>query len=158
VRSKTQNSYACSGLRDQATISSAGRTQISFGDGFDTPNLVDLCLLASLLFYLIFILFSVCRDIRLRGKSKIKFSVTDCRDCPMKMQCTTAPRRAISIRTKEHHQALQAVRARQKDGVFWKKYRARSGIEGTISESACGHLVCAGRAIVEWRKPISNTQ
>ncbi len=65
---------------------------------------------------------------------KIKFSVTDCRCCSMKTQCTTAPRRAISIRTKEHHQALQAVRARQKDASFWEKYRARSGIEGTISQ------------------------
>jgi transposase len=65
---------------------------------------------------------------------KVKFSMTDCRCCPVKTQCTTASRRAISIRTKEHHQALQAVRARQKDGAFWEKYRARSGIEATISQ------------------------
>ncbi len=65
---------------------------------------------------------------------KIKFSMKDCKPCPMKAHCTKAPRRAISVRVKEHHQALQAVRARQKDPAFWGKYRARSGIEGTISQ------------------------
>src|SRR2546421_8385797 len=65
---------------------------------------------------------------------KIKFSMKDCKPCPMKAHCTKAPRRAISVRVKEHHQALQAVRARQKDAAFWEKYRARSGIEGTISQ------------------------
>ncbi len=52
----------------------------------------------------------------------------------MKVHCTKAQRRAISVRVKEHHQALQAVRVRQKDPAFWGKYRARSGIEGTISQ------------------------
>ena len=47
---------------------------------------------------------------------------------------TKAPRRPLSIRVKEHHQALLAVRARQKDPEFWEKYRSRSGIEGTISQ------------------------
>jgi len=65
---------------------------------------------------------------------KIKFSMKDCKPCPMKVHCTKAQRRAISVRVKEHHQALQAVRARQKDPAFWGKYRARSGIEGTISQ------------------------
>jgi hypothetical protein len=92
VRRKIQNSYACSGLRDQATISSAGRTQISFGDGFDTPNLVDLCLLASLLFYLIFILFSVCRDIRLPGKITIRGKITI--SCSVSRQSLPLPLRS----------------------------------------------------------------
>lgn len=65
---------------------------------------------------------------------KIKFSLKDCRPCPLKAHCTTAPRRTITIRTQEHHQALQAVRTRQKDAAFWKMYRVRSGIEGTISQ------------------------
>jgi len=65
---------------------------------------------------------------------KIKFSIKDCKPCPMKAHCTKAQRRTISVRVKEHHQALQAVRARQKDAAFWEKYRARSGIEGTISQ------------------------
>ena len=38
------------------------------------------------------------------------------------------------MRIKEHHQALQEVRLRQKGAEFREKYRARSGIEGTISQ------------------------
>jgi transposase len=65
---------------------------------------------------------------------KIKFSIKDCRSCQLKQHCTTAQRRTITVRTQEHYQALQEVRARQKRGEFWEKYRSRSGIEGTISQ------------------------
>jgi transposase len=65
---------------------------------------------------------------------KIKFSMKDCKPCPLKEHCTKALRRTISIRVKKHHQALQDVRVRQKDATFWQTYRARSGIEGTISQ------------------------
>jgi Transposase DDE domain len=65
---------------------------------------------------------------------KIKFSMKDCKPCPLKAHCTKAPRRAISLRVQEHHQALQEVRVRQKDAPFWETYRSRSGIEGTISQ------------------------
>jgi transposase len=65
---------------------------------------------------------------------KIKFSMKDCKPCILKKHCTKAQRRTISLRIKEHHQALQAVRARQKDPAFWEKYRTRAGIEGTISQ------------------------
>lgn len=65
---------------------------------------------------------------------RIKFSVKDCQDCPMKVHCTTAQRRMISVRTREHFEALQEARERQKDAGFWEKYQARSGIEGTISQ------------------------
>jgi transposase len=65
---------------------------------------------------------------------KIKFSMKDCRRCPLKARCTKAQRRTISVRVKEHHEALQQARARQRDAAFWEKYRSRSGIEGTISQ------------------------
>jgi len=65
---------------------------------------------------------------------RIKFSLKDCKPCQLKAHCTKAQRRALSIRVKEHYQALQAVRARQKNPEFWEKYRSRSGIEGTISQ------------------------
>ena len=51
---------------------------------------------------------------------KITFSLKDCRSCPLKAHCTTAPRRTITIRTQEHHQALQAVRTRQKEATSGK--------------------------------------
>lgn len=44
---------------DLATISFPGRTSISFVDGYDTPIALDLCTPVSLVFYLIFIIFSV---------------------------------------------------------------------------------------------------
>jgi Transposase IS116/IS110/IS902 family len=44
---------------DLATISFPGRTSISFVDGVNTPIALDLCTSVSLLFYLIFIIFSV---------------------------------------------------------------------------------------------------
>jgi Transposase DDE domain len=65
---------------------------------------------------------------------KIKFSMQDCKPCPLKEHCTKAPRRTISLRTKDHHQALLAGRARQKQAEIWQKYRTRAGIEGTISQ------------------------
>ncbi len=65
---------------------------------------------------------------------KIKFSMKDCKSCPLKEQCTKAPRRTISVRVQPHHEALQQARARQKDTAFGQKYQARSGIEGTISQ------------------------
>ncbi len=66
---------------------------------------------------------------------KIKFSMKTCKPCQLKEHCTKAPRRAISVRVKEHHQALQEARARQKGAEFREKYRSRSGIEGTISKA-----------------------
>jgi transposase len=65
---------------------------------------------------------------------KIKFSITDCKACVVKTTCTTAPRRTLTIRKKEHYEALEAARNRQKDAAFWEKYAVRSGIEGTISQ------------------------
>lgn len=65
---------------------------------------------------------------------KIKFSMKDCKRCLMKAQCTKAQRRTLTVRVKEHHEALQQARARQKEVAFWEKYRVRSGIAGTISQ------------------------
>jgi transposase len=65
---------------------------------------------------------------------KLKFSMKDCKGCQLKEHCTKAERRTISVRVKEHHLALQEVRARQKETEFWEIYRSRSGIEGTISQ------------------------
>ena len=65
---------------------------------------------------------------------KIKFSMKDCNKCPLKAHCTKGTRRTITVRVKPHHEALQQARTRQKDPAFWEKYRARSGIEGTISQ------------------------
>src|SRR5690242_12643353 len=83
-----------------------------------------------------------------RDNQVIKFSMRDCKCCPMKTDCTKAPWRTLTIRMKEHHEALQAGRALQKKAEIWEKYRMRAGIEGTISTSGFVRLGCARAAIV----------
>ncbi len=65
---------------------------------------------------------------------KIKFSMKDCKQCEVKASCTPALRRTITIRAQEHHQALLRVRARQKEGAFWERYRARAGRSFPLSQ------------------------
>ena len=65
---------------------------------------------------------------------KIKFSQKDCQPCPAHSQCTKAKRRTITLRAEELHLALQRARARQKEPEFWRVYRWRAGIEGSLSQ------------------------
>lgn len=74
---------------------------------------------------------------------KIKFSSTDCRPCPQRSHCTRAqryPRRTLTVRPREHYEALQAARERQSTPEFAQEYARRAGIEGTLSYGirACG--------------------
>ena len=67
---------------------------------------------------------------------KIKFSVADCRACPLRPQCTrsTSARRAITIRPEAQHEALRVGRAREQTAEFAVEYARRAGIEGTIAQ------------------------
>jgi transposase len=65
----------------------------------------------------------------------IRFAHADCSVCPVRAQCVQSNRpRALMIRTREHHEALQAARQRQTTDEFKAQYAIRSGIEGTISQ------------------------
>lgn len=71
---------------------------------------------------------------------KIKFSGKDCMPCPSREKCIRSgkdyKRRTISIRRpKEHHEALQKARERERTTDFKKEYRRRAGIEGTVSRA-----------------------
>jgi transposase len=66
---------------------------------------------------------------------KIKFAEAHCRTCESKAQCTRAPRRMLSIRPRRQAEALEAARAREHTEAFRKQYRARAGVEGTISQA-----------------------
>jgi hypothetical protein len=66
---------------------------------------------------------------------KIKFSVRDCRTCPLRSQCTTGQRRSITVRPEEQHTILQTRRAEQETAEFKAVYAKRAGIEGTMSQS-----------------------
>jgi transposase len=77
-----------------------------------------------------------------RGKQviKIKFSIKDCGSCPSRQQCIHSekqyPRRTLTVRPQEQHEALQAARSRQQTAAFAQEYTLREGIEGTISQGA----------------------
>lgn len=68
---------------------------------------------------------------------KIKFSAKDCRPCCHLAQCVRSkkrsPRRTLTIRPEQQHQALEAARRREATRLFRKEYARRAGIEGTIS-------------------------
>jgi transposase len=65
----------------------------------------------------------------------IRFAHADCRGCSVREHCVKTERpRAIMIRPQAQHEALQAARARQHTDDFKEQYRARAGVEGTISQ------------------------
>lgn len=78
-------------------------------------------------------------DNRTNAVIKIKFSPKDCRACASRPQCydSTKPdaRWTIMVRPQAQHAALLAARERQETAAFAVAYRARAGIEGTISRA-----------------------
>jgi transposase len=71
---------------------------------------------------------------------KIKFSGKDCMPCPSRDLCIRSvkdyKRRTVAIRRpREHHEALQRAREREKTAEFKAQYTKRAGIEGTISRA-----------------------
>jgi hypothetical protein len=71
-----------------------------------------------------------------------RFSVRDCRPCPLRDKCTKSTNlnvgRSITIHPEPVHQArLNAYRAQQGDD-WAKTYRLRAGIEATISQAVRG--------------------
>lgn len=75
------------------------------------------------------------RDSQHNEVIKIKFSQRVCQACPVREQCSDSTRRTITIRPQAQYIALHAARARQRTADFRREYRARAGIEGTISQA-----------------------
>lgn len=71
-----------------------------------------------------------------------RFSRTDCGACAARSLCTTAKegRRSVYFHPREMYDALNAARARMLDPAWIKRYHARAGVEGTLSQGvrACG--------------------
>jgi transposase len=65
------------------------------------------------------------------------FSRATCRACPHRADCTGCQTRGrvMYLHVKDEHEALQAARLRQQTTQFRKRYAARAGIEGTLSEA-----------------------
>jgi transposase len=72
-------------------------------------------------------------DRRNRPVAKIKFAIGDCRDCPLRSNCTKAPRRTVTLQARETHQTMLNWRFRETTDEFKLLYAKRAGIEGTIS-------------------------
>ena len=68
-----------------------------------------------------------------RTALKVRFSTSDCRPCPLKLQCTRSARRLLTLRPREEHETLEAARKREAQRGFAREYQQRAGIEGTIS-------------------------
>ena len=72
---------------------------------------------------------------------RVRFNRAACQPCPVRDRCTTANRgRRLTLRPREEHEALRQARAEQ-DTKSWKqRYKARAGVEGTISQGIvrCG--------------------
>ena len=65
---------------------------------------------------------------------RIRFSLTHCKACPLKVQCTRSSRRHLTPRRREEHEALVAARAADKNPVIIEERKKRAGIEGTLSK------------------------
>jgi transposase len=72
-------------------------------------------------------------DFRGRPMVKIKFSSRDCKRCVFKLDCTSAPRRTVTLHAREQFDALEAARAREGTDEFKALYAKRAGIEGSVS-------------------------
>ncbi|MFE7640067.1 IS1182 family transposase [Kitasatospora sp. NPDC057518] len=75
------------------------------------------------------------------GLIRVAFSRADCRPCPIRAQCTTgAPHlgRVLEIHPEPIHTARTRMQAEQDTPRWREAYRARAGIEGTISQAVRG--------------------
>lgn len=72
---------------------------------------------------------------------KIKFSSTDCSNCPSLHSCTRnqRKRRTVTIRPQRQYKALQVARERETTPEYKQEYALRAGIEGTLSEAIRAH-------------------
>jgi transposase len=73
---------------------------------------------------------------------QVKFSRTACGKCESRALCTRArgEARTLTLRSKEEHEIIQSVRARQGTAEWKEGYDKRAGVEGSFSQSdrICG--------------------
>ncbi len=65
----------------------------------------------------------------------IAFAAKDCLSCPLRIHCTRAQARHLSLRAQPFQEQLLAARQRQTTPEFKALYRQRAGIEGTHSQA-----------------------
>lgn len=68
-----------------------------------------------------------------------RFSLKDCRPCPLRSRCTNSKSaRILAFRPQRQFEALQLGRKQIKTEAWQKEYAQRAGIEGTISQGIRG--------------------
>jgi transposase len=69
---------------------------------------------------------------------RVKFAAKECRGCELRERCVSGKQggRAMTLLEQAQQQALQAAREREQSESFKAQYRARAGIEGTISQGS----------------------
>ena len=67
---------------------------------------------------------------------RLRFDTATCRACAVRSACTWAKEapRQLTVRTREHHLALQTARQRQETDAFKVQYALRAGIESGLSQ------------------------
>jgi transposase len=67
---------------------------------------------------------------------EVHFDPADCRGCASRLACTQSRDgpRMLKLKHRAEHEALQTARQRQTTPQFKERYRARAGIEGTLSQ------------------------
>lgn len=67
----------------------------------------------------------------------VTFPASTCIPCPVRTQCTTSKqrRRQLTLRPRHLHEALRKAHTEQTTDDWKASYRARAGIEGTISQT-----------------------
>jgi transposase len=77
------------------------------------------------------------RPARYGGKEiQIKFATRDCKSCLRRPQCTKtkSKRRLLTIQPEAEFRALREARRQEAEPGFKKRYAARAGVEGTLSQ------------------------
>lgn len=72
--------------------------------------------------------------------TRVQFSATDCRPCPVRSACTQASGkgrygRCLTLLPPDQQRVLDKRRAEQDTDAWKDRYKIRSGIEGTISQA-----------------------
>lgn len=66
---------------------------------------------------------------------KVTFPALACNACEQRPKCTTSTHgRSLTVRTQAQYEALQQARQQQTTEAFKRRYRARAGIEGCLSQ------------------------
>ena len=68
--------------------------------------------------------------------TKVQFSQSDCRDCPLRAQCTRSKSagRMLTLKSRESHEVLERARKKSKEDPTKVRYQLRAGIESTLSQ------------------------